>query len=184
MTISSESPHSVVIAHTSFDVFNHLVESPDDFLGLLAYSLYKRHKIEWVQTHPDDDHESFKKVACTPQQIAMYRNQAEQMAKKFIDFSLEQLGQQMRDSITEDLLIARFDSLPPAIAKQVAELKASPLKTLGNHLVSGLASVFVALSVFGIFTVYADYQKKGGLEGVLSGMRPPVETTAAPLAPR
>lgn len=71
-----------------FDVFNHLVEAPDDFLGLLAYSLYKRHKIEWVQAHPLDDHQSFKKVACTPQQIAMYKHQAEQMAKNFIDVSL------------------------------------------------------------------------------------------------
>ena len=30
----------------SLDVFSQLVETPDDFLGMLAYSLYKRHKIE------------------------------------------------------------------------------------------------------------------------------------------
>ena len=43
-----------------FDVFRKLVESPDDFLGLLAYSLYKRHKIEWIEAHPDDNHECWR----------------------------------------------------------------------------------------------------------------------------
>ena len=80
----------------SLDVFSQLVETPDDFLGMLAYSLYKRHKIEWLQAHPQDNHQAFKKVACTPQQIGMYRNQAEQMAKNFIDISLEELGEEMR----------------------------------------------------------------------------------------
>jgi len=181
MTISIQAPAQIASEHARFDVFNHLVQGPDDFLGLLAYSLYKRHKIEWVQAHPDDDHQSFKKVACTSQQMAMYKSQAEQMAKKFIDFSLEQLGQQMRDSITEDLLVTRFDNLAPAIAKKIDELKSSPLKTLGNHMASGLASVFVALSVFGIFTVYADFQKKGGLGGALTNMRQPLETKGVPM---
>lgn len=163
-----------------FDVFNHLVEAPDDFLGLPAYSLYKRHKIEWVQAHPLDDHQSFKKVACTHQQIAMYKHQAEQMAKNFIDVSLEQLGVQMRDSITEDLLITRFDNLAPVIAKKIDELKSGTMKTLGNHLLGGFASVLVALSLFGVLTVYADYQKKDGLEGVFGGMRQPIQDPAPP----
>lgn len=30
------------------DVFSKMVESPEDFLGLLSYALYKRHKIEWL----------------------------------------------------------------------------------------------------------------------------------------
>lgn len=33
------------------DVFRRLVENDDDFLGLIAYSLYKRHKIEWIRNH-------------------------------------------------------------------------------------------------------------------------------------
>jgi len=37
------------------------------------------------------------------------------------------------------------------------------------------------LSVFGIFTVYADFQKKGGLEGALTNMRQPLETKGVPM---
>ncbi|WP_459206352.1 hypothetical protein ACSMEV_18035 [Pseudomonas sp. MLB6B] len=70
-------------------------------MGLLAYSLYKRHEIEWIEAHPDDNHEAFKKVACTPQQLGMYRYQAEQMARNFIDVSLAQLEAEMRSSTME-----------------------------------------------------------------------------------
>jgi hypothetical protein len=86
----------------------------------------------------------------------------------------------MRDSITEDLLITRFDNLAPVIAKKIDELKSGTMKTLGSHPLGGFASVLVALSLFGVLTVYADYQKKGGLEGVLGGMRQPIQDPAPP----
>ena len=162
-----------------FDVFSHLVESPDDFLGLLAYSLYKRHKIEWIQAHPDDNHEAFKKVACTHQQVAMYRYQAEQMAKSFIDVSLEQLVEEMRASLTTELLITRFDTMQPALVAKIDQLKVGFWRNFGNHILSGIASVAVALAVFGIFTLYGDFQKKGGLEGSITSFNRSAETPPA-----
>jgi len=160
-----------------FDVFRKLVESPDDFLGLLAYSLYKRHKIEWIEAHPDDDHEAFKKVACTPQQLGMYRYQAEQMAKSFIDVSLDQLEAEMRSSIMEGEVISKIQDLDDALHTKASTLetiftsKVDGLKwkfwpAFGNHMLSGLASVIVALLIFGCFSLYNMYQQQGGLEGM------------------
>lgn len=161
----------------TFDVFRKLVESPDDFLGLLAYSLYKRHKIEWIEAHPDDDHEAFKKVACTPQQLGMYRYQAEQMAKSFIDVSLDQLEAEMRSSIMEGEVISKIQDLDDALHTKASTLetiftsKVDGLKwkfwpAFGNHMLSGLASVIVALLIFGCFSLYNMYQQQGGLEGM------------------
>lgn len=171
-----------------FDVFRELVESPDDFLGLLAYSLYKRHKIEWIQTHPDDDHEDFKKVACTPQQLSMYRYQSEHMAKNFIDVSLEQLGEEMRNSILEGEVMSRLEELETTVTSRVSTLESSVitrvdglklkfLKNFGNHMLSGLASVVVALIVFGTFSLYSLYQERGGLEGMFKS--PPAQEAPA-----
>lgn len=141
------------------DVFNNLVESDDDFLGLLAYSLYKRHKIEWIRSHADDHHDAFKKVACTPQQISMYREHAEQLAKNFIDVSLDELGKEMKDVMTRSVIIDKIESLKPGF-----------WRSLGNHTLSGLASVAVALALFGLFTLYSNYQENGGLEGRIKQM--------------
>ncbi|MBK5002338.1 hypothetical protein IAE37_004614 [Pseudomonas sp. S31] len=174
---ASESESVSLHSELPFDVFRKLVESPDDFLGLLAYSLYKRHKIEWIGTHPYDEHETFKKVACTPQQLGMYRYQAEQMAKGFIDVSLDQLEAEMRSSILEGEVIIKIQDLDKALHAKVATLektvttKADALKwkfwpALGNHMLSGLASVIVALLIFGCFSLYNLYQQQGGLEGM------------------
>ena len=160
-----------------FDVFRKLVESPDDFLGMLAYSLYKRHKIEWIEAHPDDDHEAFKKVACTPQQLGMYRYQAEQMAKSFIDVSLDQLEAEMRSSIMEGEVITKIQELDTALHAKVTTLETNVTgkvdalnwkfwPAFGNHMLSGLASVIVALLIFGCFSLYNLYQQQGGLEGM------------------
>lgn len=167
----------ITASEIQFDVFRKLVPQADDFLGLLAYSLYKRHKIEWIESHPQDDHEAFKKVACTPQQLGMYRYQAEQMAKSFIDVSLDQLEAGMRKSIEEEGVLALIDDMDTRIHTEMGSIKAAvstgveSLKwrfwpAFGNHMLSGLASVIVALLIFGSFSLYNMYQERGGLEGM------------------
>lgn len=193
-----ESESASLRSEIPFDVFRKLVESPDDFLGLLAYSLYKRHKIEWIEAHPDDNHEAFKKVACTPQQLGMYRYQAEQMAKSFIDVSLDQLEAEMRSSIMEGEVISKIQDLNSALHTKVSTLettvttKVDGLKwkfwpAFGNHMLSGLASVIVALLIFGCFSLYSVYQKQGGLEGMAKrasqqANQQPADLSATPLA--
>ncbi|MCB4796112.1 hypothetical protein LGR51_16560 [Pseudomonas sp. NP21570] len=139
------------------DVFSKMVESPEDFLGLLSYALYKRHKIEWLSAHPGEDQETFKKVACTPSQVDMYKNKAQMMAVSFVDVSMESLGGDMRDEIQKSEIIAR-----------IAALKPTRLAAFFDYMLSGAASVLVALLLFGVFSVYSKYQNAGGIEKVAS----------------
>jgi hypothetical protein len=136
------------------DVFNNLVESNDDFLGLLSYSLYKRHKIEWMNAHPGEDFESFKRFACTATQVTMYKNEAEQMFKNIVDLTLEQYGNEMREGIQQSEMVASINRLNPTFSAK-----------LGNHLVGGVCSVLVALTFYGIFALYSAFQGGGGVEG-------------------
>lgn len=71
----AQSPIAPPLTHSiQFNVFSKMVESDEDFLGLLAYSLYKRHKIEWIRDHDSSNHDPFKRIACTEQQVRMYRD--------------------------------------------------------------------------------------------------------------
>ncbi|EPJ8754072.1 hypothetical protein G7009_05945 [Pseudomonas capeferrum] len=170
----------------SLDVFSQLVETPDDFLGMLAYSLYKRHKIEWLQAHPQDNHQAFKKVACTPQQIGMYRSQAEQMAKNFIDITLEALGEEMRGTIMTNEVMTRMNQIEPNLSGKIDQLKPPFYKVIGNHFLGGVCSAIVAVTIFGFFTLYSKFQNDGGLEGMFKGdnqQTASVETEPRPAVP-
>lgn len=92
----------------------------------------------------------------------MYHDQATQMARNMINESLDQLGEELRESITEGVIIARIDSMRPGF-----------WRSLGNHTLSGIASVAVALSLFGLFTLYSSFQENGGLEGRIRQMANP-----------
>lgn len=153
------------------DVFSKMVESPEDFLGLLSYALYKRHKIEWLNAHPGEDQEAFKKVACTPSQVDMYKNKAQMMAVSFVDVSMESLGGDMRDEIQKSEIIAR-----------IAALKPTRLAAFFDYMLSGVASVLVALLLFGLFSVYSNYQNAGGIEKVASEAIQGASANATPSA--
>ena len=89
--------------------------------------------------------------ACQRIQVELYRNQAEQLAKNFIDVSLEQLVDSMRASIVEEVMVTKIDEVKSTVVQKSDELKPGFLKNVGNHLLGGLASAFVALSLYGVF---------------------------------
>ncbi|TYO83739.1 hypothetical protein DQ397_000834 [Pseudomonas sp. CK-NBRI-02] len=181
--VNANPPESVFSYEGSLDVFKELVESPDDFLGMLAYSLYKQHKIEWLQSHPQDDHQAFKKVACTSLQVGMYRNQAEQLAKNFIDVSLEALGEEMRQNILSDEIMTRVNAMQPALSAEIKAIKPTKTEAALGHFKGGLASAIVALTLFAVFNLYGKFQKEGGLEGVVKNWLSSDSTESPPQPP-
>ncbi|MFK5666341.1 hypothetical protein ACI2OW_10630 [Pseudomonas shirazica] len=77
-------------------IYSVLVENEQDTLGIIAYSLYKRQKIEFIQAFKikhdrepkDEDLAPFHDVSNSPSQIESYRNQASQLAQGFLDASI------------------------------------------------------------------------------------------------
>ena len=77
-------------------IYSVLVENDQDTLGIIAYSLYKRQKIEFIQsfkvkhdTEPKDtDLAPFHDVSNSPTQLESYRNQASQLLQGFLDASI------------------------------------------------------------------------------------------------
>lgn len=156
---SATSPTSANDAKVENNVFDSMVQSDDDFLGLLSYSLYKRHKIEWLRADKENSALEFKKVACTPAQMSMYRSKAEQLSVEFIDISMAELGEKMRTDIQKEEMMVAISKCNPTFLSKV-----------GHHLLGGLASALVALSLLGFYSLYANWENVGGIEGAAKAL--------------
>lgn len=72
-------------------IYSKLVKDDNDLVGLIAYALYKQHKIEYIEsfkadnnnTDPTDkDFESFYVGSCTASSLNSYRDEAQQLLEK------------------------------------------------------------------------------------------------------
>ncbi len=168
---SGSSPHPSMIpptsandSHVENNVFHRMVLSDDDFLGLLSYSLYKLHKIEWLRADKENSALEFKKVACTQAQMLMYRSKAEKLSMELIDISMAELGEKMRTDIQKEELVAAISKCTPSFWSK-----------LGHHILGGLASAVVAIMLLGFYSLYANWQSVGGIEGAAKALvKPPV----------
>ncbi|MFW9082945.1 hypothetical protein ACOI7N_00025 [Pseudomonas sp. P2758] len=84
-------------------IYTKLVENENDILGIIAYSLYKRQKIEYVQSlkekkgcdPSDGDLSQFHDVSNSQFQLQAYRNQADKLAQDFLTISLETRAEEL-----------------------------------------------------------------------------------------
>lgn len=66
-------------------IYEQLVKSEDDLVGLIAYAIYKKHKIEFItrikkekgQDPTEEECNAFFKASTTESQLAKYRNDAQ-----------------------------------------------------------------------------------------------------------
>jgi hypothetical protein len=84
-------------------IYTELVKNENDILGILAYSLYKRQKIEFIQgfknktgNEPSDaDLTTFHDISNSASQLESYRNQANQLAQNFLDITLNTQAEEL-----------------------------------------------------------------------------------------
>ncbi len=86
-------------------IFNALVDDEDDILGQLAYSVYKRQKIEYIQAfrdrndvEPEDsDLIAFHDISNSSSQLEAYRIQATRLAADFLESSFGAESEELAD---------------------------------------------------------------------------------------
>ena len=85
-------------------IYSELVKSPNDIFGAIAYSIYKRQKIEIIkkfeQEHDNQppsnaDLKHFNDLSNTKDQLNFYNEQARQLAQLFLSKALEE---ELRDA--------------------------------------------------------------------------------------
>ena len=72
-------------------IYRELVVDENDLIGLIAYGLYKKHKIEFIEAYKSENFgqepsldacNAFANSSCTPTQIKQYRDSAETLLQK------------------------------------------------------------------------------------------------------
>ena len=103
-TQSSTSPYNWI--------YKELVKDPDDAVGAIAYVLYKRDKIAFIEAtfstysrNPTPDElKVFHTQTCLPAKIETYRAQAEQLAEAFLNAGVAKRVQDFEDEVRESVL--------------------------------------------------------------------------------
>lgn len=75
-------------------IFNQIVENEDDFVGCMAYVLYKRNKIEYIENYKKEhggkepelkELREWQKSECTERKLKNYRKLAEDLVNNFVN---------------------------------------------------------------------------------------------------
>ena len=126
-------------------VFSQLVNNDADFVGYVAYSIYKSEKIKWIKdiyaqenTYPNKQTiETYFILPNSSQaSIERYRSQAENQLNSFMKLTLQEELSIYRDALKEDTIIK--------------EIKRSKKKFWPAVLESTLATFFSTLIIIGL----------------------------------
>ncbi|WP_052729836.1 hypothetical protein [Photobacterium halotolerans] len=95
-------------------IFSDLREHDDDFIGHVAYSLYKDQKVKWIHhfndkngRYPSSDEidQYFTSFNSSEESIAKYRDDAERMLNDFFDYSFQEELMSYKESIKNEAII-------------------------------------------------------------------------------
>ena len=95
-------------------IFRNIVQNDNDFIGMVAYTLYKRQKIEWIeafvrdnQKDPTDQEieQGFGNFSNMASQQVTYREQAVGIIDKFLDNALSAKVDEAKKQIRDDAIV-------------------------------------------------------------------------------
>lgn len=128
-------------------IFDKLVLDNDDFVGMVAYSIYKQQKIEWLnnfkkengRTATDAELESFIQFSNLASQLESYRDQATNLIDTFLDVVLADKYEEMQEEIRHNATIAA--------------VKKTFLQSVFENALGGVVATLLTLGAIGIFWV-------------------------------
>lgn len=138
-------------------IYSKLVSSPEDVIGLLAYSIYKQHKIEFIEDFKkkkgsaptDADIENFIMSSVTQSQLEKYKESANAI-----------LSETVADAVQDEMERMSFDfqnAIEPVVKKHsYSWFKTISLNIVGSFVFSVLLVIFF---LFG-YTTESGLRKK------------------------
>ncbi|MFM2088897.1 MAG: hypothetical protein RLZZ237_3766 [Pseudomonadota bacterium] len=173
-------------------VYDQLVKGPNDFIGALAYSLYKQTKVEWIINLQAENGgldptvaecRMFHDLNVLPAQLQGYKDRATALAATFLNVATQARLDELSADTVQSALAAKFDATHQAVTVELisyrSELAAKRgiygwLAEVGAALITNfLTIILVALIAYGY----------GKLNAVNAGVDARV-SQALPLAPQ
>lgn len=110
-------------------IYRELVEGENDLVGAIAYSLYKRHKIEYIhqceqQTGKPPTPEQlaeFYRISSSQTSLDHYRHQADMLLSNLLHFTTENIAsemQQQQKQVIHNELVQLLKPIQDEIAKR------------------------------------------------------------------
>ena len=99
------------------DTFNKLVDNESDFTGMVAYTIYKRDKISWVENQKELNGKYPTREAIdqyfhphieSPRSISRYKDQAENLLTEFINTTTAVEMDSYREQVRDEAIIQKI----------------------------------------------------------------------------
>lgn len=128
-------------------IYNKLVgHDKDNVAGIVAYSVYKRQKIEFLKEHGDDNLQTFQSLSQSSAQIEFYKNEAAEILQSFaVTFLDEDLKE--REKYFEEHLKQEIKAKAPKFSTGIYQ---SILGSYGFILSLGLLIFILWASKLGV----------------------------------
>lgn len=137
------------------NIYSLLVNDQDDLIGLVAYGLYKRHKIEFIENLPSEmdkeaNMQAFYLSSSTPSQLDKYRNEAERL---LYDIVLNSAQEQV-SSAQKDLLDSNQKALKEytdSIDIKIGDSVKKNLPKLGENVLTNIIGAVACALITALF---------------------------------
>lgn len=134
-------------------IYRELVESENDLVGAIAYSLYKRHKIEYINQcesetgNPPTNEQmaEFYRFSSSPTSLAGYRHKAEMILSSLLQFTTESIASDLQQQ-NKEVIYNELQTLLAPIQVEIAK-KRSWRQILFEAVVSVIGTVVVFILV-------------------------------------
>jgi hypothetical protein len=146
-------------------VYDELVTGPDDFIGALAYSLYKQSKVEWIvklkagnggiDPTPAES-AMFHSINILPANLQGFKDRALVLASSFLTVATHQRLDELSADTVQSALAAKFDSTQQAVSTDLASLRTELqlkrgvqgwLSEVGAALITNFLTIFLVALV-------------------------------------
>lgn len=133
-------------------IYKKLVKDKDDVLGIIAYSLYKRNKIDFIHkfeadhgSPPSDvEMKTFHASSTTESSLEGFRRQAVDLARAFMDSALDEERQELEQEYADKYYLSK-------VTDELESLKPNHLFGFLFGVTQGLASSVLFAGLIGIF---------------------------------
>ncbi len=156
-------------------IYSKLVAAEDDIVGIIAYGIYKKHKIEFItkikdeqgREPSDEECRSFFAASTTDSQLGNYRHQAEAMLTEVVG-----------NIANEELQRAEYEMLRN-YKREISACIPSNWKSFGFSIAAGILSSFLFALIAGLFYFMGETSDRSTRDKVRNTMEQVQETNVA-----
>lgn len=158
-------------------IYSKLVTAEDDIVGIIAYGIYKKHKIEFItkikdehgREPSDEECRSFFAASTTASQLGNYRHQAEAMLTDVVG-----------NVANEELQRAEYEMLHN-YKREISGCIPSNWKSFGFSIAAGIVSSFLFALIAGLFYFMGETSDRSTRDKVRNTMEQVQETNVPPI---